>query len=166
MAILNSIDLSLQERLKNPEFRREWFRAELETRVPELFRDLRERRNLTQAELAVKADMKQSAISRFEASAEATWKLETLLRLADALDAKLSLTLVPAESVVAQYINETLIDKQGSSILDALDQLPRPEGSSLRRQTALVTQWFERTTSEQKQAGARQSVLKGSRPWN
>jgi HTH-type transcriptional regulator/antitoxin HipB len=103
---LNSIDLSLGKRLADPEFRREWFRAELEARVPELFRELRERRGMTQAELATKADMKQSAISRFELSTEATWKLETLLRLADALDAKLSISLEPAESVVARSSGE------------------------------------------------------------
>ena len=106
MVTLRSIDLSLGERLKDPEFRREWFRAELESLVPNLFRDLREARDLTQAELAAKADMKQSAISRFEVSSEAIWKLDTLLRLADALDAQLSISLEPSENVLARYATE------------------------------------------------------------
>ena len=106
MVELQLIDLSLGEKLKNQLFRREWFRGELEALVPELFRDLRERRNLTQAELASEAGMKQSAVSRFESSTDAVWKMETLLSLADALDAKLSVTLEPAENVIGKYLIE------------------------------------------------------------
>lgn len=107
MVTLRSIDLSLGDRLKDAEYRREWFRAELESAVPDLFRDLREKRGFTQAELAAKADMKQSAVSRFEISSEATWNLETLLRLAEALDAQLSIHLEPAENVIARYAKES-----------------------------------------------------------
>lgn len=101
--MLRSIDLKLREKLKDKEFRRQWFRAQLEAHVPDMFRALREDRSLTQQELASLADMKQSAISRFEKSDEANWKFETLLTLAEALDAKLEITLVKAEDVIANY---------------------------------------------------------------
>ncbi len=104
--MLSSIDLTLAERLKDPEFRREWFLAELETEVPQIFRDLRELRDLTQAELAEKANKLQSSIARFEMSAKASWKIEYLLVLANALDAQLSITLEPAENVIAGYEKE------------------------------------------------------------
>lgn len=106
MAQLHSIDLRVAERLKDREFRKEWFRAELETSVPEQFRDLREYREYTQSELAERASMKQSAISRFEVQRIANWKLETLLRLADALDAQLEIRLVRAEEVIAKFARE------------------------------------------------------------
>lgn len=106
MAQLPSIDLSIAERLRDREFRRHWFRASLEADVPELFRDLREAREMTQSDLATEADMKQSSISRFEGSRDANWKFETLLRLAEALDAKLTIGLERAEDVIARYERE------------------------------------------------------------
>ncbi|MGE0768356.1 MAG: helix-turn-helix domain-containing protein [Hyphomicrobiaceae bacterium] len=101
--MLRSIDLKLRERLNQREFRLQWFRAQLEVTVPDMFRSLREDRDLTQKELAECAEMKQSAISRFEKSDEANWKLETLLKIADALDAQLVISLIKAEDVIARY---------------------------------------------------------------
>lgn len=103
---LSSIDLGLAERLRDRNFRREWFRAELEDQVPDKFRALREARELTQEELARLADMKQSAISRFEKSRDASWKLETLMKLAEALDAQLTISLTPAEDVLKKYASD------------------------------------------------------------
>jgi HTH-type transcriptional regulator / antitoxin HipB len=135
LVTLNSIDLNLAERLKNPGFRREWFRAELESLVPEQFRDLRELRGWTQAQLAEKAEMKQSAVSRFESSTDAAWKIETLLRLADALDAKLSFTLETAEQAVAHYAtNRPGKSTYLRSVVEASP--PRPTGESTVRGVA------------------------------
>jgi transcriptional regulator with XRE-family HTH domain len=106
LVTLPSIDLRIADRLKDREFRREWFRAALETDVPEMFRDLREAREMTQIQLAAESGMKQSAISRFESSRDAKWKLETLLTLAEALDAQLLISVVPAEEVIARYERE------------------------------------------------------------
>jgi transcriptional regulator with XRE-family HTH domain len=118
---LRSIDISLAKRLKDREFRREWFRAELEASVPEMFRDLREEREFTQSELAVISGMKQSAISRFERERDAKWNFETLLRLAEAMDAQLSISVVKAEDVISRYEKE---EESGggsrrASVLDA-----------------------------------------------
>lgn len=144
---LNSIDLTLGHRLRDREFRREWFRAELEAAVPELFRDLRELRGLTQAELADLVEMKQSAVSRFESSSEASWKLETLLRLADALDARLSISLEPSESVVNRYANEKVADSstQPKSVLDASES-ERAQSTGRVHPTGSIipTGWFDR----------------------
>lgn len=101
--MLRSIDLKLRDRLKVREFRRQWYRAQLEANVPDMFRNLREQRDMTQKDLAEHADMKQSAISRFEKSDEANWNFETLLKLADALDAQLMVSLVRSEDVIANY---------------------------------------------------------------
>lgn len=117
---MSSIDLNIADRLKDPGFRREWFRAILENNVPEQFRDLREARNMTQSELADAAGMKQSAISRFESQRVANWKLETLLKLADALDAQLEILVVPAEQIIARHEHE---EASASSLLTSVTEL-------------------------------------------
>jgi len=117
---LHSIDLRLAHRLKDREFRREWFRAELEDIVPEMFKKLREERGFTQSELAQKTGMKQSAISRFERDREARWNFETLLKLAEALDAQLTISVIRAEDVIARYERkESSKETKGGSVLDA-----------------------------------------------
>lgn len=122
METLPSIDLRLAERLKNRDFRREWFRAQLEADVPESFRDMREERGMTQADLAAATGMKQSAISRFEGSRDAKWKLETLTKLADALDAQLIISIIRAEDVIARYEFEEMARFSKSSVLNRANQ--------------------------------------------
>jgi len=122
--MLRSIDLKIRERLKERNFRRQWYRAQLEAHVPDMFRALRERRDMTQKELAASADMKQSAISRFEKSGEANWNTETLLKLADALDAQLVVSLVPSEDVIARYESSEGQSEKKASLLDAAPAQP------------------------------------------
>jgi transcriptional regulator with XRE-family HTH domain len=165
---LNSIDLTVGHRLRDREFRREWFRAELESAVPELFRDLRELRGLTQSDLADLADMKQSAVSRFESSSEATWKLETLLRLADALDAQLSISLEPAESVIGRYANER-IGGGGTppkSVLDASKFSHEQAGRTATSDSLVSVEWFDRPNRYRGAAQRQSENRKGDRPWN
>ena len=167
---LNSIDLTLGQRLKDPEFRREWFRAELEGCVPELFRDLRELRGLTQAELAEKTEMKQSAVSRFEVSTEANWKLETLLRLADALDAQLTISLEPAESVLARHADERVsrVGTTVTSLLDAERTIQRSQSPNLPLSRSLIeTNWFDEVSRPIQSAPMTSTgKQKGDRPWS
>jgi len=91
---LSPIDLSVAGRLRrDPDFRREWFRAELEESVPASFKALRERRKMTQGELARAINTKQPAISRFEKSSEAVWEFQNLLRMAEAMNARLRVVI-------------------------------------------------------------------------
>lgn len=73
----------------SPEERVRYEEAYVETRqdreLGQLIYDLRTEAGLTQAELAKRMGTSQSAISRLEEGAGAPPKLETLLRLADAL---------------------------------------------------------------------------------
>lgn len=86
-------NVNLSPQMADPEFRKEWWRAQLETSVPTQFRVLREQRGLTQKGLATLTGMKQSAIARFENSTTANWKIETLIKLANALDAEFHIEL-------------------------------------------------------------------------
>lgn len=136
--MLRSIDLNLREKLKDKEFRRQWFRAQLEANVPDMFRALREDRAMTQQELATAAEMKQSAISRFEKSDEANWNFETLLTLAEALDAKLEIVLVKAENVISDYERREGDTTKKSSVLGAASVANRsaPDAAGFLR-------WFD-----------------------
>lgn len=144
---LSDIDLSLTDRLADREFRKEWFRAELEERVPEAYKALRERRDLTQAELARLVGTKQSGISRFEKSSDASWQFDFLLRMAEALDARLRLVVEASEDVLGGYdeheqeqehapdfaVFETASFDQRST-RSALDALGNINGISKRRE--------------------------------
>ncbi|MBV1691678.1 helix-turn-helix domain-containing protein [Novosphingobium sp. G106] len=95
--------MSISDRLGDQEFRREWFRAELEEAVPSAFLALRERRQMTQTELAKLMGTKQPAISRFEKSTEPVWEFDFLLRLAEALDARLRVVVEASEDIIEEY---------------------------------------------------------------
>lgn len=97
------IDLNIAEELAAKDFRDEFFRAELEIEIPRQIKELRKLRGLRQKEIAEKSGMKQSAISRLEGADYGKWRIDTLLRLAEALDAKLTVIFEPYEAVVARY---------------------------------------------------------------
>lgn len=58
---------------------------------------------MRQVDLAKISKMKQSAISRVEQAAYSRWTFTTLLRIADALDARARIVLDAAEDVIAEY---------------------------------------------------------------
>lgn len=123
LVTLQDINLNVASRLEDKEFRKEWFKSELEFSVPNQFRALRETRMLTQNDLATSTSMKQSAISRFESSTDAKWKLETLLTIADALDARLTIELEPAELVLEKIRRQELkTNLRRASVLDQVSE--------------------------------------------
>jgi len=96
-------DLGIGDELNDKEFRNQFFRTEREIDIPAQIKTLRKYRGMTQKELAEKAGTKQSAVCRLERSQEANWELETLVRFAEALDARLAVVMEPFENVVARY---------------------------------------------------------------
>jgi transcriptional regulator with XRE-family HTH domain len=96
-------DLGIADELSNKEFRDQFFRSEREIDIPAQIKALRKFRGLTQTELAEKAGTKQSAISRIERSEETNWEIETLVKIAEALDARLSLMFEPYEMIASRY---------------------------------------------------------------
>ena len=79
--------------------------------------------------------MKQSAISRFEKSDEACWKFETLLKLAEALDAQLVISLIKSEDVTARYERSETGPRTKSSVLDAAANEAKPVDEEYLRPT-------------------------------
>ncbi len=97
------IDLNLSEKLKDKEYRHNFFRVITQDEIAESIRELRLTRGLRQSDLAERCSMKQSAISRIEQSSYSRWSFNTLWRLADALDARIRLVIEPMENVIKQY---------------------------------------------------------------
>ncbi|KAB1640177.1 helix-turn-helix domain-containing protein [Adlercreutzia muris] len=86
---------SLNERLRDPEFRAEWDALEPEFQIAKAMLDGRSARNLTQKELAEITGITQSDISKLE-NGNANPSLRTLERLAAGLGMRIRLEFVPA----------------------------------------------------------------------
>lgn len=103
MDFIKPIKLGIAKKLRNKKYRAAFFRERAQDEVAFQIRGMRDKRELRQKALAELCGMKQSAISRIERSDYSAWNFTTLLRVADALDAKLKVTFVPAEEVIAEY---------------------------------------------------------------
>lgn len=103
MALITSISLGIAEKLRDKGYRHRFFARMAKDEVASGLREMRDQRALRQADLAQLAGMKQSAVSRIEQSDYAGWTFNTLLRVAEALDARLRVTFEPMEEVIRQY---------------------------------------------------------------
>ena len=157
-------DLGLTKELENRDFRNQFFRTEREIDIPFQIKSLRKLRKMNQAELAEIAGTKQSAISRLERSQDAKWELETLVKLAEALSARLAVTIEPFEDVIARYrAEETNIvvsaasaksdvpqeNSDISAILKVVKERSNYESSGNRKQSNSV---FDSTSSPKRSA--------------
>ncbi len=84
--------------LRDPEFRRAYEELEPEFQVIRQVIALRNKRNMTQTELAKRVGTKQSSIARMETKGQ-LGTLGLLHRVAKALDAQLDVRLIPCEEV-------------------------------------------------------------------
>src|SRR5437867_2624134 len=90
----------LREKMKDPEFKREWDALEPEFSIRRQLIELRLKRGITQQELAERVGTPRPSISRMEA--RAVKDLDFARRLADALDATLEIRFVPNEDMRAR----------------------------------------------------------------
>jgi len=104
-------------------------------------RQLREQSKLRQIDLAKKARLKQSAVSRIEQAGYSSWTLKTLLR-ADALDARLRVVFELSVDVIARYARpQTTANGQfpkGGSRIRRSQVLRSSSVSTQDREAALV----------------------------
>lgn len=83
----------IAEQMKNPEFKKAWEDLEPEFQVLKAMIKAREKTGISQAELARRVGTKQSVISRLERGAFSKATLETIKKMADALDMRLEIRL-------------------------------------------------------------------------
>ena len=79
----------ISEQMKDAEFKRAWDSLDTEFELLESIIEARERAGITQDELAKRIGTKQPAISRLERGGFSKATVETLHKIAEALDAKL-----------------------------------------------------------------------------
>jgi transcriptional regulator with XRE-family HTH domain len=103
MSIITTVKLNFAHRLKNKVFRRKFFKRSAQDTVAAQIRELRNKRDMRQTDLAKAARMKQSAVSRIEQAEYSRWGFNTLTRIADALDARVRIIFEPAEDVIEEY---------------------------------------------------------------
>src|SRR5262245_14326343 len=100
MALLSPVKLQFIEKLRDKQYRVRFFAAQERDQIAMQLRALREVRKLNQTQFAKLADMQQSAVSRIEQSDYSGWTFKTLLKAAEALDARLTISFEPAEQVI------------------------------------------------------------------
>ncbi len=88
-----TLDEYKAEQMKDPEFKKAWDDLEPEFELLGSMIKARERKKISQAELAERLGTKQSAISRLERGAFSKATVETLRKIADALDSRLIIKL-------------------------------------------------------------------------
>lgn len=129
---LTSIDLDLADELQDKEFRDVFFEEISRHETAEQIKELRLLREKTQKELAAICDMKQSAVSRLEKPDYGKWNFQTLVRLAEALDARIQIRLIPAERAVKEFEQnenddiDSLVAARERALKNAQQRRPEP----------------------------------------
>ncbi len=88
-----TIEEHIAEHMKNPKFKKAWHDIDPEFELLESFIKVRGKAGVTQEELAKKIGTKQPALSRLERGGFGKATVETLKKIADALDAELIIKL-------------------------------------------------------------------------
>jgi len=91
----------IAEQKKRPDFKKAWDELDPEFELLESMLTAREKAGLTQDELARKIGTKQPALSRLERGGLKTATVETLSRIATALDSKLVVRFEPIKGKLA-----------------------------------------------------------------
>jgi transcriptional regulator with XRE-family HTH domain len=110
--MLSPIKSNIAEKLHDRGYRTRFFRGRAEDEIAYSLRKFRKIRKLNQKELADLCEMKQSAISRIEQATYSKWNIQTLWRIAEALDIRIRVYIDTAEDAITEYaIMETQEDE-------------------------------------------------------
>lgn len=127
MTSISPIKLDIADKLeKDEKFRKRFFRIQAQDKIAMDIRKLRKKRKKVQADLAKESNMLQSAVSRIEQADYSKWSFTTLLRVADALGARLRVSFEPMEDVIDWYRK-----KEAVAIADSNQFAEVPPSSTL-----------------------------------
>lgn len=105
---MRTYDSFLQELLQDPEFFEEYYKDHYIDEIGMQLIELRSLRGMTQTQLAEKANTTQTVVSRLE-NGSTKPSLETVRKLANALDAVIEITLTPKEELKSENSVASLI---------------------------------------------------------
>ncbi len=100
---MNSLITRLRAKFQDEEYRHSYAEECLNTMVASQIKILREQREMTQAKLAEKTDMKQPRLSILEDANYSNWSINTLKRLARAFDVALSVRFEAFSDVILDF---------------------------------------------------------------
>lgn len=135
--IAHHVNLNLAQKLQNREYRQKFFLAESSARIAEQLIALRKRRGLDQTQLAEMIGTQQPAISRVEKADYQNWSFSTLHKIADAQDARIRVSIQPAEDVLKEYETEAAeqpVDKENAEL--------RKENTNLKEENTRIKSAF------------------------
>ena len=112
------------------EFRDEFIEEEAASDFAAAIIELRRKRGLTQAELANLAGMKQSAISRLERASYSKWSFATIVRIAQALRARIDFKFEEIEEVYRSNVVRSSSYRSEKSAIRAWGHIPSESFSS------------------------------------
>lgn len=117
---MKDFNIFLRERLQDKDFALHYYRDAAYFRLADQMILLRKYRGLTQVELAQRAGTTQTVVSRLE-NASVRPSLETIVKLAGALDAAVEVHLIPLEGLQAGLAQEQDMDNEKPAEKDAFD---------------------------------------------
>jgi transcriptional regulator with XRE-family HTH domain len=120
MTNAQSIDLDLSNKLKDREYRKDFFWAQAAAEIAGQLVNLRKRRDLNQKQVADMIGTKQPAISRAEQADYENWNLNTIRMIADALDARVRVLIEPFEDILSEY-EESNTEENSDVVASATD---------------------------------------------
>jgi len=111
--VMKSLNALLAEKFKDQDFEKKYHRTSALFRLADEVLLLRKKRGLTQKELATKVETTQAVVSRLE-NATVKPSMETILKIAEALNAVVDIRLVPIEEVrkTSEDVSESNAQKQ------------------------------------------------------
>jgi transcriptional regulator with XRE-family HTH domain len=132
---MNERSKKISELANSISLREAYLHSKLDVLVPAQIRSLRRRRELTQSELGVEAEMKQARICAMERPGQVRFSLETLVRLAAAFRVGLSVEFLPISEML-EWENSFMPDEFDVVPLEKDEAFLHPEHAGSPRRVS------------------------------
>jgi transcriptional regulator with XRE-family HTH domain len=164
-----AINSNLLARLKDKKYRDLFIASQINRIIPYQIRALRAaRNNMTQEELAERAETTQSAISRIKSRGAASMNIKTLLKLASAFDVALVVRFEPIDRFVdwVDDLSPEVMSPKPSEVVLTETEKGAGEQQAVHRDTArLAYSGYLRPASRSEQTGPTQARFSFDAPY-
>jgi transcriptional regulator with XRE-family HTH domain len=155
----------LLSRLLKKSFRDAYTEQHVKTSIPEQIRAIRIKRDWTQSELAERSKTTQTVIARVEDINYGNLSLNTLLKIASALDIGLLVKFVPYSRLVREFEDASIAAVNVPAFPDEVSALEHWAASEQQGQNAIsISEGLRRQISGSDQASQRATAATSARP--